>query len=171
MKKNYSAALAGVTVYRHLLKLPPLAALTRLFRALEQQDGENALEGYTETFYTLTQEGTDSLSDYLVDQLRYGISSYAQAAAHGQAGVVLTQAAERDLAVFASLAALEPSEIKAELAALGFSDFRVRLLDGCARIQVRPEQLALVLEQREKILQKLKQYYRAVVLDLEVRGE
>ena len=34
MKKNYSAALAGVTVYRHLLKLPPLAALTRLFRAL-----------------------------------------------------------------------------------------------------------------------------------------
>ena len=62
----------------------------RLFRALEQQDGENALEGYTETFYTLTQEGTDSLSDYLVDQLRYGISSYAQAAAHGQAGVVLT---------------------------------------------------------------------------------
>ena len=80
VKKNYSAAFAGVTVYRHLLKLPPLAALTRLFRALEQQDGENALEGYTETFYTLTQEGTDSLSDYLVDQLRYGISSYAQAA-------------------------------------------------------------------------------------------
>ena len=124
MKKNYSAALAGVTVYRHLLKLPPLAALTRLFRALEQQDGENALEGYTETFYALTQEGTDSLSDYLVDQLRYGISSYAQAAAHGQAGVVLTQAAERDLAVFASLAALEPSEIKAELAALVPEDWQ-----------------------------------------------
>ena len=60
------------------------------------------------------------------------------------------------------LAATEAAE--AELAALGFSDFRVRLLDGCARIQVR-------LEQREKILQKLKQYYRAVVLDLEVRGE
>ena len=67
------------------------------------------------------------------------------------------------------LAATEAAE--AELAALGFSDFRVRLLDGCARIQVWPEQLALVLEQREKILQKLKQYYRAVVLDLEVRGE
>ena len=67
------------------------------------------------------------------------------------------------------LAATEAAE--AELAALGFSDFRVRLLDGCARIQVRPEQLALVLEQREKILQKLKQYYRAVVLDLPVPGE
>ena len=38
MKKNHSAALAGVTVYRHLLQLPPLAALTKLFRALEQQD-------------------------------------------------------------------------------------------------------------------------------------
>ena len=96
MKKNHSAALAGVTVYRHLLQLPPLAALTKLFRALEQQDGVTALEGYTETFYALTQEGTDSLADYLVDQLRYGVSSYAQAAAHGQAGPVLTRAAERD---------------------------------------------------------------------------
>ena len=67
------------------------------------------------------------------------------------------------------LAATETAE--AELTALGFSDFRVRLLDGCARIQVRPEQLALVLERREEILQKLKPYYRAVVLDLEVRGE
>lgn len=45
MKKNHSAALAGVTVYRHLLQLPPLAALTKLFRALEQQDGVTALEG------------------------------------------------------------------------------------------------------------------------------
>lgn len=67
------------------------------------------------------------------------------------------------------LAATETAE--AELTALGFSNFRVRLLDGCARIQVRPEQLALVLERREEILQKLKPYYRAVVLDLEVRGE
>lgn len=67
------------------------------------------------------------------------------------------------------LAATETAE--AELSGLGFSDFRVRLLDGCARIQVRPEQLTLVLERREEILQKLKPYYRAVVLDLEVRGE
>ena len=124
MKKNHSAALAGVTVYRHLLQLPPLAALTKLFRALEQQDGVTALEGYTETFYALTQEGTDSLADYLVDQLRYGVSSYAQAAAHGQAGPVLTQAAERDLTVFADLAALEPSKIKTELASLVPEDWQ-----------------------------------------------
>ena len=124
MKKNYSATLAGVTVYRHLLQLPPLAALTKLFRALEQQDGVTALEWYTETFYALTQEGTDSLADYLVDQLRYGVSSYAQAAAHGQAGVVLTQAAERDLAVFADLVALEPASIKAELTTLVPEDWQ-----------------------------------------------
>ena len=124
MKKNHSAALAGVTVYRHLLQLPPLAALTKLFRALEQQDGVTALEGYTETFYALTQEGTDSLADYLVDQLRYGVSSYAQAAAHGQAGPVLTRAAERDLTVFADLAALEPSKIKTELASLVPEDWQ-----------------------------------------------
>lgn len=65
---------------------------------------------------------------------------------------------------------LEKTE-KAEhfLASLGFRDFRVRLDHGKAKIQVRAEDLTLVVENRQKILDTLRQSYDAVVLDLEVR--
>lgn len=55
------------------------------------------------------------------------------------------------------------------LASLGFRDFRVRLDHGKARIQVRTEDLTLVMEKRQKILDTLGQFYDGVVLDLEVR--
>ncbi len=55
------------------------------------------------------------------------------------------------------------------LASLGFRDFRVRLLDGCARIQIRPEQIGLLAKRREEILKELKKSYRAVLWDLETR--
>ena len=58
---------------------------------------------------------------------------------------------------------------------LGFSDFRVRMICGSekdsAKIQVRKNQLALLSENREKILEKLKADYSSVLLDLEVRDE
>lgn len=65
---------------------------------------------------------------------------------------------------------LEKTE-KAEdfLRSLGLRDFRVRLLKGCARIQVPEGQLELVLKNRETILERLRQWYAGVVLDLEVR--
>lgn len=53
---------------------------------------------------------------------------------------------------------------------LGFTDFRVRLHDGAAKLQVPEDQLAAVLAHREAILEALKPDYTAVVLDLEVRG-
>lgn len=52
---------------------------------------------------------------------------------------------------------------------LGFSDFRVRVYHGAARIQVRPEQLALVLERREDVLARLHPDFEAVLLDLKTR--
>ena len=52
---------------------------------------------------------------------------------------------------------------------LGLRDFRVRLLSSCARIQVPEGQLELVLKNRKKILEQLKQWYTGVVLDMEVR--
>ena len=55
------------------------------------------------------------------------------------------------------------------LAALGFRDFRVRLLDGNARIQVTEKQLALALEQRQQVLDELKPLFPTVLLDLETR--
>lgn len=53
---------------------------------------------------------------------------------------------------------------------LGFSDFRIRLLGDAARLQLRPEQLPKLLEQRQIIVAELKKYYGAVLLDLEVRN-
>lgn len=56
-----------------------------------------------------------------------------------------------------------------ELMAMGFRDFRVRLYGDGARIQVRQEQLPLLLEHREEIVERLKQNFSAVFLDLEGR--
>lgn len=55
------------------------------------------------------------------------------------------------------------------LFSLGFSDFRVRRVDGCAKIQVPAAQLQSVLEHRERIIAELKRYYPSVLLDLDVR--
>lgn len=57
------------------------------------------------------------------------------------------------------------------LSSLGFSDFRVRLLNGNARIQLNKAQLPLLLEKRTEILQALKNDYSGVTLDLEARDE
>ena len=56
------------------------------------------------------------------------------------------------------------------LFSLGFSDFRVRSREGHARLQLPETQLALMLEHRKDILAKLKEHYKTVSLDLEVRG-
>lgn len=57
------------------------------------------------------------------------------------------------------------------LASLGFRDFRVRLLGEAARLQLPAAQLPLLLEKRGQVLERLKQDYSAVLLDLEVRDE
>ena len=64
----------------------------------------------------------------------------------------------------------EKIENEGELFAMGFTDFRVRWYAGAARLQFPAVQLPRVLERREEILAKLKKYYPAVLLDLEVRG-
>lgn len=55
------------------------------------------------------------------------------------------------------------------LFALGFTDFRVRLLSGFARIQVPADQMARLVERREEIIRQLGPLYRGVLLDLEER--
>lgn len=57
------------------------------------------------------------------------------------------------------------------LSSLGFTDFRVRLLGGCARVQVAAGQLPLALERRGEIISELKRHYGGVLLDLEARDE
>ena len=65
---------------------------------------------------------------------------------------------------------LERTE-KAEsyLTSLGFRDFRVRSEKDIAKLQVTEKDLPNVLEHREEIINELKQHYKAVLLDLEVR--
>lgn len=55
------------------------------------------------------------------------------------------------------------------LMGLGFSDFRIRLFAGCAKLQVKKAQLPLFLQHREDILAMLRTRYDGVFLDLEVR--
>lgn len=60
-------------------------------------------------------------------------------------------------------------EAEEYLHSLGFADFRVRMLGDCARIQVPEQQIPALIQKRNEILSELKQYYGAVLLDLEVR--
>lgn len=53
--------------------------------------------------------------------------------------------------------------------ALGFTDFRVRVLDEAARLQFPQEQLSAVFEKRKVIVKAIKPYFPAVLLDLEGR--
>ncbi|MBR2895327.1 MAG: ATP-dependent sacrificial sulfur transferase LarE [Oscillospiraceae bacterium] len=52
---------------------------------------------------------------------------------------------------------------------MGFRDFRVRLMGEDAKIQLREEQLPLLMERRCELLEQLRPMYRNVLLDLEVR--
>lgn len=55
------------------------------------------------------------------------------------------------------------------LRALGFSDFRVRVYHGAARVQVKEPQLALAIAARREIIRTLQPDFAAVLLDLEGR--
>ena len=61
-------------------------------------------------------------------------------------------------------------QAEAYLFSLGFSDFRIRMDGNTGKIQLRQDQLDLLLQHRSEILATLKQYYSSVVLDLEVRA-
>lgn len=65
------------------------------------------------------------------------------------------------------LARTETAESR--LAAIGLTDFRVRLSGNAARLQVPAAQLETVLANRERIVAELKKHYASVLLDLEVR--
>lgn len=55
------------------------------------------------------------------------------------------------------------------LFSLGFTDFRVRRLGEAARLQFTAEQIGKATRMREEIVEGLKPYYKAVLLDMEAR--
>ncbi|NCC48003.1 MAG: ATP-dependent sacrificial sulfur transferase LarE [Clostridia bacterium] len=52
---------------------------------------------------------------------------------------------------------------------MGFSDFRVRVFHGAARLQLPERQWPQAMKQRDALLQALKPYFSVTMLDLEVR--
>ena len=59
---------------------------------------------------------------------------------------------------------------EAYLSSLGFTDFRIRMLDNAAKIQILEEQFPKIFAMREKVTDELRKYYDAVLLDMEARG-
>lgn len=57
-------------------------------------------------------------------------------------------------------------ESEMALHALGFSDFRVRLLGNAAKIQMPDDQLRAVFDKRKKIVDALSQHFEDVLIDL-----
>ena len=55
------------------------------------------------------------------------------------------------------------------LFSLGFTDFRVRILSGCARLQLPEAQMSQAIRQRGAILQELGPLFGGVLLDLKER--
>lgn len=53
---------------------------------------------------------------------------------------------------------------------LGFSDFRVRTVGNLAKIQIREDEIPLLLKNRKSILETLSETYDSVCLDLEARS-
>lgn len=58
---------------------------------------------------------------------------------------------------------------EAALAALGFSDFRVRVFHGAARVQLPLSQMERAIEGREEILSRLAPYFDPILLDMKGR--
>jgi uncharacterized protein len=56
------------------------------------------------------------------------------------------------------------------LFALGFTDFRARVLDEAARLQFPQEQMIEAFGKRAEIVKAVKPYFPAVLLDLEGRA-
>ena len=54
---------------------------------------------------------------------------------------------------------------------LGFTDLRIRLFSGCARLQLKAADIPRLMKHRKEILRELGRYYGAVLLDLEARDE
>ena len=52
---------------------------------------------------------------------------------------------------------------------MGFSDFRVRVFGGGARLQLKESQMADALNKREEIVKALKPFFNEILLDMEAR--
>lgn len=60
---------------------------------------------------------------------------------------------------------------EAYLSSLGLKDFRIRYLNGSAKLQLTKNDMAKAVDMAHEINLELKKYYSSVLLDMEVRNE
>ena len=113
-----AAALRGVSVYRPVLQTPLMTAVDQFWSACRKQDGETALDRYSEIFYQMRREGFASLGAWLWDQLRYTDNPYGILVDLGGEDPVLEQAARRDVETLLDLARTPCSDYLAAISAL-----------------------------------------------------
>ena len=111
-------ALKGVCAYKNVMDKPVMRELTRLVDQLCTGQGEWALEGYTNLFFTLRQEGALGLGAWLDKAVRYEENPYADLIAHSGDDPALVQAAQQDVTLFNTLARSEGSEFITSLGEL-----------------------------------------------------
>ena len=117
MNENFYAALKSVSPYRTLLDEQAGTSLVGLFGALERGEGEQAMDQYTALFEQITAAGWDSLGDWFLERMRYGVGPFAEAAARGEESEALARAAAHDIDVFRRIALLPCKELKNAIAA------------------------------------------------------
>lgn len=64
---------------------------------------------------------------------------------------------------------MKVEKAESALMAMGFSDFRVRVFGGGARLQLKESQMADALNKREEIVKALKPFFNEILLDMEAR--
>ena len=116
--KTMRPALLGLTTCRDLLREPLMMQVRSLLDALAAENGEGALNAYTELFYGLRQAGKTGLGDWLWDRLRYTESPYPALLDRGGSDPALEAAARRDIDTLSRLAGLDCGTLIAEMTAL-----------------------------------------------------
>lgn len=91
-----TCALSGLSACRNLLTLPVLAALEKMFQAIQHQD-DRWTTHYCDAFYALMASNCASLGGYIKEHLLYDESPLALAAAKEELTAPLRQAADNDL--------------------------------------------------------------------------
>ena len=101
---HVSIKLSTLSAYRDLLDRPVMAALAQMAQALDQEEGLNAVNAYSQLFYRLHQEGCSSLGRWLYQALRWSEAPYPTAVAQGTCSPHLEQAAKEDISTLRQLA-------------------------------------------------------------------
>lgn len=126
------ASLLGVSAYRRVMEHPVMEKVMHLLDCLYRKDGEGALLGYTDVFYSMRQFAISGLGELLHFHLRYDESPYAALVESGRRDPALESAARRDVETFVLLAETDCDRFLKEIQAL-LPDYYAPVVAGLPR--------------------------------------